>query len=48
MVGLVFQIQQLLQEDTPDELLPGLLDILLFQEEDMNNGFLGVSVLKLC
>lgn len=44
MVGLILQIQQLLQENAPEELLADLLDILLFQEEDMDNEFLGVFV----
>ena len=48
MVGLILQIQQLFQENSPEELLAELLDVLLCQEEDMDNEFLGVFVLKLC
>lgn len=44
MVGLILQLQQLLQENTWDELLADLWDILLFLEEDMDDEFLGVFV----
>lgn len=44
MVGLILQIQQLLQENTPEGLLADFWDIPLSQEGDMDNEFLGVVV----